>query len=76
MKCFRCKGEMREGFTTFVTDRDDSCIVVRHVPCMQCEACGEVAYSGEVAGNLERIVNEARQAITEVAIVKYDSAVA
>ena len=42
MKCFKCKGEMRQGFTTFVTDTDDSCIVVRHVPCLQCEECGEV----------------------------------
>lgn len=76
MKCFKCKGEMRQGFTTFVTDTDDSCIVVRHVPCLQCEECGEAAYTGEVAENLERIVNAAKQALTGVAVVKYTSAVA
>ena len=76
MKCFKCKGEMRQDFTTFVNDTDSSCIVVRRVPCLQCEQCGEVAYTGEVAENLEKIVNTAKQALTEVAVVKYPDAVA
>jgi YgiT-type zinc finger domain-containing protein len=76
MKCFKCKGEMRQGFTTYVTDTDDSCIVVRHVPCLQCENCGEVAYTGDVAENLEKIVKAAKQTLTEVAVVKYPGAVA
>ena len=76
MKCFRCKGEMREGFTTFVTDTDDCCIVVRRVPCLQCDDCGEVAYTGDVADNLEKIVNSAKETLTEVAVVKYPGAVA
>ena len=76
MKCFKCKGEMRQGYTTFVTDTDGSCIVVRHVPCLQCDTCGEIAYSGEVTENLEKIVKNAKQALTEVAIVKYPDAVA
>ena len=76
MKCFKCKGEMREGFTTFVTDTDDCCIVVRRVPCLQCDDCGEVAYTGDVADNLEKIVNSAKETLTEVAVVKYPGAVA
>ena len=76
MKCLRCGGEMRQGVTTFVTDTDDSCIVVRRVPCLQCENCGEVAYTGEVAENLERIVKAAKQTLTEVAVLKYPEAVA
>lgn len=74
MKCFKCRGELRPGTTTFVADTEESCIVVRHVPCMQCDTCGEVAYSGEVAENLERIVTEARKVLTEVAVVKYSVA--
>ncbi|MBR1560160.1 MAG: type II toxin-antitoxin system MqsA family antitoxin [Clostridia bacterium] len=76
MKCFRCKGEMRPGVTTFVTDKDDCCIVIRRVPCLQCDACGEVAFNGEVAENLERLVKAARQTLTEVAVLKYPEAVA
>ena len=76
MKCFKCKSEMRPGFTTFVADTENSCIVVRRVPCIQCDECGEEAYTGEVAENLERIVKAARQALTEVAVVKYPESVA
>ena len=71
-----CKGDMRECFTTFVTDSDGCSIVVRHVPCLQCDNCGETAYTGEVAGNLEKNVKVAKQTMTEVAVVKYPGAVA
>ena len=67
---------MHQSFTAFVTDTDESCIAVRRVPCLQCEACGEIAYTGEVAENLERIVKNAKQAMTEVAVLKYPDAVA
>ena len=67
---------MNPDVTTFVTDTDDSCIVVRRVPCLQCETCGEIAYTGEVAENLEKIVKNAKQAMTEVAVLKYPDAVA
>lgn len=76
MKCMKCRGEMRQDTTTFVVDKDNCCIVVRSVPCLQCEACGEVVYTGEVAANLEKIVGAARKALTEVAIVKYPESVA
>ena len=76
MKCFKCKGEMREGVTTFVSDVDDFCIVIRHVPCMKCDVCGEVAFSGDVAASLEKIVTAAKSIFTEVAVINYPDAVA
>lgn len=76
MKCFKCKGEMRPAMTTFVADKENCCIVVRHVPCIQCEECGEIAYTGDVAENLEKITRAARQTLTEIAVVKYPGAVA
>lgn len=75
-KQFKCKGEMREGVTTFVSDVDDFCIVIRHVPCMKCDVCGEVAFSGDVAASLEKIVNAAKSIFTEVAVINYPDAVA
>ena len=75
MKCFKCKGEMRHG-SPHIPHPGDSTVVVRHVPCLQCDTCGEIAYSGEVTENLEKIVKNAKQALTEVAVVKYPDAVA
>ena len=76
MKCFKCKGEMRQSVTTFVADTDNCCVVVRRVPCLQCDSCGEIAYAADVAEQLESIVKTAKQALTEVAVVKYPGAVA
>ena len=67
---------MQEGTTTFVADFDDCCIVVRRVPCLKCEECGEIVYSGAVAVNLEKIVATVRNALAEVMVINYPEAVA
>ena len=76
MNCLKCKGVMKSDFTTFTLDTGECCIVIRHVPCLKCNACGEVIYTAEVSENLERIVKSSKQALTEVAVVKYTEAVA
>lgn len=74
MKCFKCKGIMREGLTTFVSDEDGICIVIRHVPCLLCDECGEVAYTGNVMERLQAIVKAVRAVMTSVAVVEYTEA--
>ncbi|MBQ4042969.1 MAG: YgiT-type zinc finger protein [Clostridia bacterium] len=76
MKCLKCKGQMQEGTTTFVADMDNCCIVVRHVPCLKCEECGEIVYTGVVAVNLEKIVKMVQNALAEVTVINYRDAVA
>ena len=76
MKCLKCNGEMKQGSTTFTLDTGECCIVIRGVPCLKCDECGEIIYSAEVSDNIERIVKTAKQALTEVAVVKYSQAVA
>ena len=43
---------------------------------MKCDVCGEVAFSGDVAASLEKIVNAAKSIFTEVAVINYPDAVA
>ncbi len=75
MNCYLCKGDMKQSKTSYVVDLDNCVIVIRNVPCLKCEQCGEVAYSDEVASRLDEIVNSIRGLMTEVAIVEYtDSA--
>jgi len=73
MKCFLCKGKMKEGYTTHTVDiAGKGIIIIKHVPAMICEQCGEVWFSGVVAKEIERIVSMIEDTITtEVAIVKY-----
>jgi YgiT-type zinc finger domain-containing protein len=76
MKCLLCKGEMQDKYTTFMTELDDSIVIVKKVPTQVCEQCGEETYTAEVAEQLERIVAASRLAITEIAIVSYSDNVA
>ena len=76
MECNRCKAEMQESTTTFVAELDNCCVIVRHVPCLKCEECGEIDYTGAVAVNLEKIVKMVQNALAEVTVINYRDAVA
>lgn len=46
-------------------------IVIKNVPCMECEQCGEKFYTDEVAAKLEVMVDYAKKMMQEVAVVDY-----
>ena len=71
MKCFFCKGDMKNEFTTHVVDFDKCIIVIKKVPCLKCQQCGEVAFNGTVVKQLEEITKMAKTSLTEIAIVNY-----
>lgn len=76
MKCLRCKGEMQNGYTTHTVDLGKCCIVIRRVPCMKCDECGEIVFSGTVMATLEKLMDTMQSALTEVAVMNYPGAVA
>jgi len=67
---------MTESTTTHVVDLGARLIIVRNVPCLKCEQCGEIAYIGTVAKQLEGIVEMLQTAMTEIAVVNYADKVA
>ncbi len=51
---------------------DKGCvIVIKNVPCEECEQCGEKYYSGEVAERLEKLVNNAKMLMQEISVIDY-----
>jgi len=73
-KCFFCKGDKVNSFTTHTVDIGNRCIVIRHVPCDECVQCGEITLGGDVMMELEAIVDEFRSASrAEVAIMSYSN---
>ena len=67
---------MRASTTTHVADIGDCLIIVRNVPCLECETCGETAFTHTVAQHLERIVRTCRELATEIMVVNYTENVA
>ena len=75
MTCIYCRGELESGTTTHVVTSDDCVIVVKNVPCLVCNQCGEAYFDDTVTEQLEKIVNNLKNYVTEIAVVSYaDSA--
>ena len=67
---------MVDGLTTDVTDLGSSVIIVMKVPCHKCSQCGEISFALNVAERLEKIVDELKATVTEIAIIQYSNAAA
>lgn len=75
MNCFLCKGDMKESYVTHTADLGHCIVIVKNVPAMVCDQCGEVWFSGTVTKQLEKIIEPLNNAITEIAVVNYSNKV-
>ena len=48
-----------------------SVIIIKNVPCEECEQCGEIFYTDEVAERLEEMVNDAKKLLQEISVIDY-----
>ena len=48
-----------------------SVIIIKNVPCEECEQCGEIFYTDEVAEHLEEMVNDAKKLLQEISVIDY-----
>ena len=73
--CMYCKcNDLTPSLTTHVVNYNGNIIVIKNVPCEECEQCGEKYYSDEVARQLEKLVNIAKQLMQEIALIDYSKA--
>ena len=57
--------------TTHVVNYNNCIIVIKNVPCLECEQCGEKDYTDKVAERLEMIVDTAKKMMQEIAVIDY-----
>ena len=70
--CMFCKCDtVTPSLTTHVVNYNGAIIVIKNVPCEECEQCGEKFYTDDVAENLENMVNTAKQMMQEIAVLDY-----
>lgn len=75
--CFYCKCKTtKQSVTTHVVTFDNCVIIIKNVPCEECEECGEKYFSDEVMSRLEKIVEKAREIASEVYVTDYNNKVA
>ena len=67
--CFR--DEKIKTLTTFTVEYKGCIIVVKNVPCLECQVCGETTFSDEVSERLEQLVNAAKSVLQEISVIDY-----
>jgi YgiT-type zinc finger domain-containing protein len=72
MRCVICKsGEFKPGMTMEAFTRGESVVVVKDIPALVCGQCGSPFLSDEVAGVIEKLINNAVRKGAEVKILRY-----
>ena len=74
MKCFLCKGDMTTSATTYMTTYNNCYIIIKNVPCLKCDQCGEELINGSTLLKIESIVNKLKTMLTEIAVVDFQNA--
>ncbi len=74
--CFMCKGDLQNATTTYMTDYNGCYVIIKNVPCTQCTQCGEVYLNGVTLQNIERILEQLKSVLTEIAVVDYTQSAA
>lgn len=62
---------MIKSKTTFTVEYRNCIIVIKNIPCMECESCGETIFSDEVAKHIETLVNKAKELMQDVSVIDY-----
>ena len=57
--------------TTFTVEYKDCIIVIKNVPCLECEICGEISFTDEVSEKIELLVNAAKKLMQEILVIDY-----
>ena len=60
--------------TTFTVEHRGCIIVIKNVPCLECQVCGEIVFTDEVSEKLEIIVNTAKKLMQEISVIDYTKA--
>lgn len=60
--------------TTFTVEYKECIIVIKNVPCLECEVCGEITFTDEVSEKLELLVNAAKKLMQEISVIDYSKA--
>ena len=70
--CMYCKCDaLLPSFTTHVVNYKGNVIIIKNVPCEECEQCGEKYYTNSVAYRLEELVNAAKQLMQDISVIDY-----
>ena len=76
MTCLLCKGEMQPGTTIHAVQLKNCVVVIKNVPCLKCEQCGEAVLSADTVARIEHILQTVEKAVAEITVVNFPNCAA
>ena len=73
--CYFCHGELAEELTTFVYEADDRVWMIRQVPTLVCQQCGEKEYTQNTTHQILSFLKHPSRPTEILRIPAYDWAV-
>lgn len=71
MECVICKnGKTHQGTTTVTLEREGTIIVIKDVPAMICENCGEYYLDAKITKEILKRAEESAQKGAEIEVIK------
>lgn len=67
--CF--DGDKISTTTTFTVEYKNCIIIVRNVPCLECQVCGDITFTDKVSEQLEKIVTAAKAVLQDISVIDY-----
>lgn len=71
MTCFTCKGNVEKSTTTYMTECDGCYIIIKNVPCLKCDQCGDVVFRGSVVEKIDDILDGLEKIVSKISIIDY-----
>jgi YgiT-type zinc finger domain-containing protein len=71
MNCASCGGTATQGTTTVTVQRGDTTVVVRGVPALICDVCGDEYIDEPTLRRVERLVDEAAASGATMVVHEY-----
>jgi YgiT-type zinc finger domain-containing protein len=70
--CTFCDGYLKESKTDYIEKNENHVILIRDVPCEECEQCGETYFSDQTVKTLEKILGRIQHISSEITLTVLD----
>jgi YgiT-type zinc finger domain-containing protein len=54
--CFCCNGKLRQDKTDFIVNMGNEIVIIKNVPALICDICGERYFSAEISRRIDKVM--------------------
>jgi len=71
MNCVMCKGNLASGQINYPVNKDSQFLLIKEVPALICDQCGEYYLDDQIFLKIEQIVASANKLNVEIEVLRF-----